>query len=128
RFIGVPAIVSVILTLMIAFHPAWSYSSFGQFYPDKLFPALCIVYFFILHDWITLARRRPCALSVIGILAASTSERSIIMLVAGTLAVYALFGLRRQWSRLDILPLVLVVVLIIYVYVYMHFVQHDPDY
>jgi len=50
------------------------------------------------------------------------------MLVAGTLADYALFGLRRQWSRLDILPLVLVTFLTTYVYVYMHFVQHDPDY
>jgi len=113
---------------MIAFHPAWSYSSFGQFYVDKLFPPFCIVYFLLLHDWMTLDRRRPFALPIIGILAASTSERSIIMLVAGTLAVYALFGLRRRWSRLDILPLVLVVTLGAYVYIYMHFVQDNSDY
>lgn len=128
RNIGLPVIISVILLLMVAFHPAWSYSSFGQFYADKLFPILCIVYFFILHDWITLDRRRPLALFVIGILAASTSERSIIMLVAGTLGVYALFGFRRRWSRLDILPLILIAILGSYVYIYMHFVQHNSDY
>lgn len=128
RTIGVPVIVSSILLLMVAFHPAWSYSSFGQFYPDKLFPILCVVYFFMLHDWITLDRQRPFLLCVIGILAASTSERSIIMLVAGTLGVYALFGFRRRWSRLDILPLILILILGAYAYVYMRFVQQNPDY
>jgi hypothetical protein len=128
RNIGLPVIISIILLLMVAFHPAWSYSSFGQFYPDKLFPALCIVYFFVLHDWITLDRRRPFALLVFGILAASTSERSIIMLVAGTLGVYALFGLRRRWVRLDFLPLILILILGTYAYIYMRFVQQNPDY
>src|SRR5260370_4565347 len=113
---------------MVALHPAWSYSSFGQFYPDKLFPTLCVAYFFLLHDWIVLNCRRPFTLLTVGIIAASTSERSTIMLVAGTLAVYVFFGLRRRWSRLDILPLVLVAVLTTYVYIYMHFVQHDSDY
>jgi len=128
RNLGLPVIVSSFLFLMVAFHPAWSYASFGQFYPDKLFPILCIVYFFILHDWITSDRRRPFALCVIGILAASTSERSIIMLVAGTLGVYAFFGLRRRWTRLDALPLILVLILGAYAYIYMHFVQQNPDY
>jgi len=128
RNIGLPVIVSVILLLMVAFHPAWSYSAFGQFYADKLFPILCIVYFFVLHDWITLDHRRPFLLLVIGILAASTSERSIIMLVAGTLGVYALFGLRRRWSRLDILPLILILILGTYAYIYMYSIQQNPDY
>jgi hypothetical protein len=126
--IGLPLIISIVLLLIIAFHPAWSYSSFGQFYPDKLFPTLCLVYLFILYDWIALDRRRPLALFVIGILAASTSERSIIMLVAGTLAVYALFGLRKRWSRLDVLPIILIVILAAYVFIYMRFVQHNSDY
>jgi hypothetical protein len=128
RKIGVSAILSAILLLMVAFHPAWSYSAFGQFYLDKLFPILGIVYFFILHDWITLDHRRPVALLVIGILAASTSERSAIMLVAGTLGVYALFGLRRRWARLDILPLILALALGIYAFTYMRYVQHNSDY
>ena len=128
RVVGVPAFVSIVLVLMVAVHPAWSYASFGQFYPDKLFPMLCVVYFLLLHDWMILDRRRPFALLMVGIIAASTSERSTIMLVAGTLAVYVFFGLRRRWSRLDILPLVLVAVMTAYVYIYMHFIQHDPDY
>src|SRR6185503_3986450 len=69
--------------------------------------------------------RRPWALLIIGILTASTSERSIIMMFAGTVAVYALFGWRRKWSRLDLLPLVLVVVLAAYAYVYMHFLMDN---
>lgn len=128
RRLGVPIILSGALTCVIAFHPAWSYSSFGQFYPDKLFPILCLTYFIFLHDWIVFERRRPFAIFVIGIIAASTSERSIIMLIAGTLAVYVLFGKRRRWSRLDILPLILVALLGIYLYLYMHFLQHDSDY
>jgi hypothetical protein len=128
RNIGLPVMLSAILLLMVAFHPAWSYSAFGQFYLDKLFPILAIVYLFILQDWITLDRRRPVALVVIGILAASTSERSAIMLVAGTLGVYALFGLHRRWSRLDILPLILILILGIYAFTYMRYVQHNSDY
>ncbi len=128
RNIGIPVIPSVILILMVAFHPAWSYSVFGQFYLDKLFPILGIIYFFILHDWISSDHRRPYALVVVGLLAASTSERSAIMLVAGTLGVYAFFGLRRKWSRLDILPLILVLFLGIYAFIYMRYVQQNPDY
>jgi hypothetical protein len=128
RYLGLPVIIAIVLLLVVAFHPALSYSSFGQFYLDKLFPVLCVIYFFILNDWIRLNRRRPLAVLVIGILAASTSERSIIMLIAGTLAIYVMFGWRRRWVRLDMLPLMLVVVMAAYVYIYIHFVQHDPDY
>src|SRR5439155_10104485 len=45
----------------------------------------------------------------------------------GTLGVYALYGLRRRWARLDILPLILVGILATYVFIYMRFVQHNPD-
>jgi hypothetical protein len=128
RQLEVPIIISLVLFLMVAFHPAWSYSSFGQFYADKLFPPFCILYFFILHDWLTQERRRPIALLVLGVLAAATSERSIIMLVAGTLGVYALFGFRRQWSRLDFLPLILILILGVYVFIYMRFIQVNSDY
>jgi len=128
RHLGVPVIISVVLLLMVAFHPAWSYSSFGQFYADKLFPPFCILYFFILHDWLTQDRRRPIALLVLGVLAAATSERSVIMLVAGTLGVYAFFGFRRKWSRLDFLPLILILILAVYVVIYMRFIQANSDY
>lgn len=128
RFIGLPVLAGVLLVLMVAFHPTWSYASFGQFYPDKLFPVLCVIYLFVLHDWIVRDRRRPVALLILGIVAAATSERSIIMLVAGTLGVYALFGKGKRWSRIDLVPLILIAGVTVYGYIYMHFIQHNSDY
>lgn len=128
RAVGLPAALGIGLLTLVAFHPAWSYSAYGQFYLDKLFPILCVGYFFILHDWLTQDRRRPLLLAIVGILAAATSERSIIMMVAGTLGVYALFGFRRRWSKLDFMPLIFILIIGACGYAYMNFIQDNPDY
>jgi len=69
-----------------------------------------------------------CLALASGVLAASTSERSAIMLVAATGAALAWYSLRRGLQRAFLVPLGLTATLALYVYGYMHYVQVNSDY
>lgn len=128
RSIGNSPGLSAILTALAAAHPAWSYGAFGQMYPDKMFPPLCLLYLLLLYDWFERGRPRPWALAMVALIAASTSERSAGMIVAATLAVLALYLPRRSWRRQSLIPLGVAVGLAVPLYIYMRFVQSNADY
>lgn len=128
RRFGCPAWLAGVLALFTAAHPAWSYAALGQFYPDKLFPFFCLIYLGLLYEYLSGKRSGPWMLITWGILAASTSERSAIMLVAATGVALAWYSWRRGLRRADLAPLALTISLALYVYGYMHFVQVNYDY
>lgn len=128
RRFGCPSWLSVVLVVLTAAHPAWSYAAFGQFYPDKLFPFFGLVYLAILYEHLSGTRSSPWMLVATGILAASTSERSTIMLVAATAGALLWYSARRGLRRADLTPLALTVTLALYAYWYMRYVQVNSDY
>jgi len=123
-----PPWLAGVLVLLVAAHPTWSYAAFGQFYPDKLFPFFCLIYLVMLYEYLSGKRSSPWMLLASGIVAASTSERSAIMLVAGTGAALAWYSFRRGLRRADLVPAAFTAALALYVYGYMHFVQANADY
>jgi hypothetical protein len=128
RHFGSPPWLASLLVALTAAHPAWSYAAFGQFYPDKLFPVLGLIYLALLYDYLTEKRSRLWTLLLFGSLAASTSERSTIMLVAATSGLLVWFTIRRGLRRSNIYILMFTIALSIYAFVYMHFVQINSDY
>ena len=123
-----PRWLGVVLVTLTAAHPAWSYSAFGQFYPDKLFPFFGLIYLGVLYEYLSGKRASPWMLLISGVVAASTSERSAIMLAAATGAALAWHSVRRGLRRADLAPLLLTIALILYLFGYMHYVQVNSDY
>ena len=128
RRFGCPPWLAGILVLLTAAHPAWSYAAFGQFYVDKLFPFFCLIYVAMLYEYLSGKRSGARTMLLIGILAASTSERSAVMLAGVTGMALAWYSMRRGWRRANLAPLAFTAALALYAYVYMTYVQANQDY
>jgi len=93
---GVPILGAIAFCLLVMAHPAWAHASLGDFYADRFFMPLGLLYVSLLYDALTrqsaMSRNYLVLTLAIGLLAASTTERGAIMIALITLASLVLFG------------------------------------
>jgi hypothetical protein len=125
---GVGVLCALALMVLTAAHPAWSYASFGQFYPDKYFILFGFLAAYFVYCRLEGARSNTTALVVFCLFAAATSERSAIMLSAFTLGALVLWQISTRRRRIDWLLLGLATGLLLYAVSYMALWQSNPNY
>lgn len=92
---GVSTIGAVAFCLLVMAHPAWSQASLGDFYADRFFMLLGLLYVALLYDALIrqgkLGRGYLLLVLAVGLLAASTTERGAIMIAMFTIATLVLY-------------------------------------
>jgi len=119
---GVPILGAIAFCLLVMAHPAWSHASLGDFYVDRFFMPLGLLYAALLHDAIiqqkNISRNYLLLIISIGLFAASTTERGTMMIVLFTIASLALYRKkiidRGMKASLIIFSLTLLVYLFLY--------------
>ena len=87
---GVPILGAIVFCSLVMAHPAWAHASLGDFYADRFFMPLGLLYVFLLYNS-TIQQSSvsriylPLTLAV-GLLASSTTERGAIMVVSFNIA------------------------------------------
>jgi len=119
---------SLAFTFLVGAHPTWSYSAFGQYYPDKYFPLLGLIYLFLLRGRLVSGSPRTAWLLLFALLSVSTTERAAIMLAVGTLGALLLHRGRSGWRREDLLILGIAAAAVVYAVLYISQFQKNPDY
>jgi uncharacterized membrane protein len=124
----VPGLVALLAALMITAHPAWSSGAVGQFYVDRYFMPLGLIFALALHDHLRSGRDRTLAVAVAGTLAALCTERSAIMVGCYALGCLVLYIGRYRWSRTATVALIVGVASLGYAAAYMAFGMANTDY
>ena len=90
---NIPVVGSNVFCALVVAHPAWSHASMGQFYSDRFFMSLGLLYAVLLYDALERQVNRSNLLFIlaVGLLAASTTERAAIMIAMFTMALLVLF-------------------------------------
>ncbi len=128
---GVSIAASLLAAAVCIMHPAWLISSGGQFYVDRLFIPLALLFAINLHHYFRLEQNELAANRVslfwvllFGMLGGLTSERN--MLVIGIFSFgYALLARTQFKKRVHIIGFSLLCVT--YVYLYMHYFSGTAD-
>lgn len=126
---GIPVLGAIAFCLLVMAHPAWSHGSLGDFYADRFFMPLGLLYVFLLYDIVVrqsnVSRRYLLLVFTVGLLAAITTERGAIMIALFTIAFLVLYGKsftgRGAKIALSIFSLALLVHVFLYIkllYVY----------
>lgn len=127
---GVPILGAIVFCLLVMAHPAWSHASLGDFYADRFFMPLGLLYVALLYDAMirqgNIGRNYMLLTLVIGLFAASTTERGAIMIALFTIISLVLFGKRIASRGTKIVLIVFSVVLLacVYLYVKLLYVYH----
>lgn len=95
---GAPILGAMAFCLLVMAHPAWSHASLGDFYADRFFMPLGLLYVSMLYDALirqsNIGRMYLLAILAVGLLAASTTERAAIMIALFTIASLILYRKR----------------------------------
>ena len=126
---GAPILAAIAFSLLVMAHPAWSHASLGDFYADRFFMPLGLLYVALLCDLINrkndVSRWYWAILFVVGLLAAATTERAAIMIALFTL-VYLAFFWKKIVNRMPRIILILFSLgLLLHVYIYLKFLYVD---
>ena len=122
---GVPILAAIAFCLLVIAHPAWSHAQLGNFYADRFFMPLGLLYISLLYGLITrkadMNRSYWVLLLVVGLFAAATSERAAIMIALFTIASLVIFR-KEMGNRVTRIMLALFsVALLLHVFIYMKF-------
>ena len=127
---GTPIVAAASFCLLTMAHPAWTFSAIGDFYADRFFMPLGLLYASLLHEATMhrngITRSNFLVIFFIGLLASITTERGAIMIAFFTLSFIFLYR-KKITERTAIIWLsVFSFSLLIYVLLYLQFlyVQH----
>lgn len=128
---GVSVAVSILASAISMIHPAWQISSGGQFYVDRLFIPLGLLYAIFLHQYFKFDQKAVIELRtallwmlLFGVLGGLTSERN--MLVIGIFSIgYALVV--RTPNKRKFLIIGFSILCVIYPFIYTRFFNGTPD-
>ena len=127
---NIPVVGSIVFCALVVAHPAWSHASMGQFYSDRFFMPLGLLYVVLLYDALGRHNIRGSNLLfiiAIGLLAASTTERAAIMVAMFTMALLVLFKSSITDIKTRIVLVTFAIGLILYVFLYVKFIYvHEP--
>lgn len=126
RELGIPA--SLAFIALLAVHPAWSESAFGQFYPDRLFIFAGFVYITLLYRRLIGENVSAALILSVALLTAIIHERAALMVGISTIIIMAVYRGHKGWTRKDVPFLVVGVGVMVYAIVYMKLVQNNADY
>ena len=123
---NIPVVGSVVFCALVVAHPAWSNASMGQFYSDRFFMPLGLLYAVLLYDALGRHNIRGSNLLfvlAVGLLAASTTERAAIMIAMFTMALLVLFKSSIKDIKTRIVLVTFSIGLILCVFLYIKFMQ-----
>jgi hypothetical protein len=120
---NIPVVGSIVFCALVVAHPAWSHASMGQFYSDRFFMPLGLLYAVLLYDALGRQVNRSNLLFILGVglLAASTTERAAIMIAMFTVALLVLFKSSITNIKTRIVLITFAIGLILYVFLYVKF-------
>lgn len=131
RKMGSSIAVSILAAAICMIHPAWQISSSGQFYVDRFFIPLALLYAILLHQYFNFKNEssRKSGISIfwvllLGVLGGLTSERNMLVVALFSLS-YALFVQTPQKRRFYII--VFSIACFLYVFLYTHFFIGTAD-
>lgn len=128
---SVPALGPVAFCLLVMAHPAWSHASLGDFYADRFFMPLGLLYISLLYDAMTrqsnISPKYLSLILVVGLLASSTTERAAIMIALVTIACLVLYRNNVASRNTKIILVIFSVTLLAYVFLYLKllYVHYD---
>ncbi len=119
---GVPILGAMAFCLLAMAHPAWSHASLGDFYADRFFMPLGLLYVSLLYDAMirqgNISRDYLLLTLAIGLLAASTTERGAIMIALFTIASLVLYRKRIVERRSVVILAIFSMTLLAHVFLY----------
>lgn len=119
---GVPMLGAIVFCLLVVAHPVWSHGSLGDLYADRFFMPLGLLYVFLLYDIVVrqsnVSRRYLLLVFVVGLLAASTTERGAIMIALFTIAFLVLYGKSFTGRVTKITLFIFSLALLVHVFLY----------
>lgn len=127
---GVPILGAIAFCFLVMAHPAWSHAALGDFYADRFFMPLGLLYVFLLHDAVTrlnnISRKYLLLTLAVGLLAASTTERGAIMIALFTIASLVLYKKNIADRGEKIVLAIFAIALLGYVFLYfkLRYVNH----
>jgi hypothetical protein len=127
RRYNVPVIPALGFVFLVSAHPAWSYSVFGQYYPDRMFMVFGLLYVIAAVSHFEDGPVAPWKLLVPAILATICTDRAGIM-IGGFTLVAIIFYRGVKFYRADRLLVATAVIATSYALGYMKFVQANEDY
>jgi hypothetical protein len=123
---NIPVVGSIVFCALVVAHPAWSHAAMGQFYSDRFFMPLGLLYAVLLYDALGRHNIRGSNLLFIlavGLLAASTTERAAVMIAMFNMALLVLFKSSITDIKTRIVLVTFTIGLILYVFLYLKFLQ-----
>jgi hypothetical protein len=128
---GVPILGAIAFCLLVIAHPAWAHASLGDFYADRFFIPLGLLYVSLLYEAIirqsNIGQNYLLLTLGIGLLAASTTERGAIMIALFTVVSLVLYRKRIAGRRTKIILTVFSIALLAYVFLYVKLLYvHNP--
>lgn len=124
---GVPLVAAMSFAFLVSAHPAWSYSAFGQFYPDRIFLVIGLLYVVALVSYLQDYQWSRWTMLLTAVLATMCTERAGIMICGYTLTSLVLYrGIR--FRRTDLWPICIAVAAGVYAMLYMRLVQQNENY
>ena len=130
RNMGLPLVPAAVFASSIIFHPAFSFSLTGQFYFDRFFVPLGLLYFHLILNVLTRPARKNWKFStgitlLVGILASSVHERAAIMVISITGAVVLLYWHRVQDWKVMLCSCIFSLILFLGLIYYINFIYID---
>lgn len=128
---SVPALGAAAFCSLVMAHPAWSHASLGDFYADRFFMPLGLLYVSLLYDAMirqdNIGRNYLLLTLGVGLLAASTTERGAIMIALFTIVCLVLYRKRMADHEAKITLIVFSIALLAYVFFYLKllYVHYD---
>lgn len=96
---GVTVLGAIAFCLLVMAHPAWSHAQLGDFYADRFFMPLALLYVALMYDAITrqsnISQNYLLLILAVGLLAASTTERGAVMV-----SLFTMTSLVLYWKRI----------------------------
>ena len=126
---GVPILGAIAFCMLVMAHPAWSHASLGDFYADRFFMPLGLLYVSLLYEAMIrlndISRNWLLLVIAVGLLAASTTERGAVMIALFTIAVLVLYWKRITPCGAKIALTIFSMALLTYVFLYMRLIYVD---
>jgi hypothetical protein len=132
RKYGVSVAVSILVSAICMFHPAWQISSGGQFYADRFFIPFALLYVLHLHQYFQMDGKAedgsrnyhlPLAL-LFGMLGGLTAERNMLTIAAFSVA-YSLVARTSLKKRAAVIGFA--ILCFTYAFSYVHYLGGSAD-
>lgn len=125
---NLPIIATLAFGMMVAAHPAWSASVFGQFYSDRIFLFAGYLYVVLVHQQLTKKSDHTGYILILAVLTSLIHERAALMVGGFTLVSLLLYRGWTDWSRKDVPLIAVAICTLSYAIGYLTLFNHNSDY